>query len=242
AAFAANTITATEIAGNTITAAQIAAVTITAAEIVAGTITGAQITGAALSAIYADLGTITAGNITLNASGFIRTSGKDNYADTTAGIFFGYDTDAYKLNLGSATEYIKWDGSNVSISSAQANAITIKSGGDIQLESGGDINFVGSSYTTAINANATGSEFQIIPDTDNAVLLQLGARVGNRFQQIYSAAYSDIHLEVDDGTDFSGMTVDLDGSAQRISMIFRDGMALSKALRAVSQTGTSQYF
>jgi len=66
-----------------------------------------------LGAINADLGTITAGNITLDSSGFIRTSGKDNYADATAGIFFGYDTDAYKLNIGNASKSLKWDGSEI---------------------------------------------------------------------------------------------------------------------------------
>jgi len=68
-----------------------------------------------LAAIKADLGTITAGNITLDSSGFLRTSGKDNYADTTAGIFLGYDTDAHKLNIGDATHYMKWSGSSLSV-------------------------------------------------------------------------------------------------------------------------------
>lgn len=68
-----------------------------------------------LAAINADLGTITAGNITLDSSGFLRSNGKDNYSDTTAGFFIGYDTDNYKVNIGDATQYIKWSGSSFSI-------------------------------------------------------------------------------------------------------------------------------
>lgn len=54
-----------------------------------------------------------ASGITMGTAGYLRTTGKDNYADTTAGIFLGYDTDDYKLNIGDASEYIKWDGSKL---------------------------------------------------------------------------------------------------------------------------------
>jgi len=61
------------------------------------------------------LGTVTAGNITLNSSGFIRTSGKDNYADVTSGFFLGYEDAVYKLNLGDSVKYLKWDGTALTI-------------------------------------------------------------------------------------------------------------------------------
>lgn len=57
-------VTADKIAANTITAAKIAANTITAGEIAAYTITAAKMNVAQLSAIAADLGSITAGTIT----------------------------------------------------------------------------------------------------------------------------------------------------------------------------------
>jgi len=57
-------VTADKIAANTITAAKIAANTITANEIAAYTITAAKMNVAQLSAIAADLGSITAGTIT----------------------------------------------------------------------------------------------------------------------------------------------------------------------------------
>jgi len=65
----------------------------------------------------------TADSITVGgaAPGFI--------ADGT-GRFYGGD---------GANDYIKFDGTNVSMSMALANALTIKNGGDINLEAGGDI-------------------------------------------------------------------------------------------------------
>lgn len=83
-------------------------------------IVGDDISVAALSAISADLGSITAGDITLDDEGFIRTAGKDSYADTTAGFWLGYDTDKYKLNIGNATDYLKWTGSAIQIKSSGA--------------------------------------------------------------------------------------------------------------------------
>ena len=55
------------------------------------------------------------GDITLNTTGFIRTSGKDSYADTTAGFWLGYDGGAYKLNIGSSVNWLKWTGSTLQI-------------------------------------------------------------------------------------------------------------------------------
>jgi len=107
---AAATITGTQIAATTIAAGNIAANTITADQIATGTITATQITGTSLSAIYADLGTITAGNITLDSSGFIK-GGQTAY-NTGTGFFLGYDTDAYKFSVGDPSgKYLAWDGS-----------------------------------------------------------------------------------------------------------------------------------
>jgi len=121
---AADCITATEIdalavdtehlAADCITAAKIAALAVEAGHIAADAVTATEINVATLHAIVADLGTITAGNITLDSNGFIRTVGKDNYADATAGLFLGYDGEfpngEYKFNLGTDTHHIKWDG------------------------------------------------------------------------------------------------------------------------------------
>jgi len=78
-----------------------------------------------LSASKITAGTINAdithtAEIILSTSGNLHTLNKDSYADTTAGVFLGYDateTD-YVLNIGDATEYLKWDGTTL-ISTSQ---------------------------------------------------------------------------------------------------------------------------
>ncbi len=63
---AANAITSSKIRAGAIVAGKIAAGAIVAADIAAGTITGNEITGSTLSAIFADVGTLTAGTISTN--------------------------------------------------------------------------------------------------------------------------------------------------------------------------------
>ena len=43
---------------------------------------------------------------------------KNTYSVTTAGIFMGLDSGVYKFNVGNATKYIKWDGSNLDTAGA----------------------------------------------------------------------------------------------------------------------------
>jgi len=87
-----------------------------------GSVTAAKITCATLAAIVADMGAITAGSITLNSSGFICTSGKTSYADADAGFWLGYDTDAYKFNIGNASRYLKWDGASLTFTGIRDGA------------------------------------------------------------------------------------------------------------------------
>ena len=54
-------------------------------------------------------------NMQLGVTGYIRTTGKTSYASTVAGIWLGYSVDGYKLNIGDATKYLKWDGVNLNI-------------------------------------------------------------------------------------------------------------------------------
>lgn len=113
-----------------------------------GEITADKLSVITLSAITADLGTITAGDITLDDEGFIRTAGKDDYADDTAGFWLGYDTDKYKLNIGNATDYLKWTGSAIQIkSSSVLSNINVSLGtitaGNITLDSSGFIRTTG---------------------------------------------------------------------------------------------------
>ena len=83
-----------------------------AARINTNTITAAMINTTTLSAIVANLGSITGGTITLSSTGWIK-GGQTAYA-TGTGFFLGYSS-GYKFSVGSSTEYIKWDGSALSV-------------------------------------------------------------------------------------------------------------------------------
>lgn len=54
------------------------------------------------------------GFIALSSSGFVR-AGKANYSDATAGFFLGYDSGTPKINFGDSSEFLTWDGSNLTI-------------------------------------------------------------------------------------------------------------------------------
>jgi len=90
---------------------------ITAASITAGTITAAEITGATLSAIYADMGTLTAGEIAVGSISISAATERIMMGAATApltgvGVFMGKDGTDYELRVGDpAGDYIHWDGS-----------------------------------------------------------------------------------------------------------------------------------
>jgi hypothetical protein len=102
------------IGGSNINASQIVASSITANEIAGSTITAAKLSVAQLSAITADLGSITAGTVTLASSGHIK-SGQTDY-NTGTGFWLGISSGTAKFSIGnSAGNYITWDGSALTI-------------------------------------------------------------------------------------------------------------------------------
>lgn len=119
---AASTITTTELAANTITADDIAASTITATELAAGAVTAGKINVSELSAIVADLGTVTAGTITggtvqTAASGArveLASSGLNAYkADGTQTV--DVNTDGTFRFGPSGGNNIAWDNSTITV-------------------------------------------------------------------------------------------------------------------------------
>lgn len=111
----AGSIVAANIAAGTITAAKIAAGTITANEIATGTITAANMNVSQLSAIAADMGSITAGTVTIDSSGYIR-GGATGYL-TGTGFWMGYSGGAYKFHIGNPSgSYASWDGTSLVLS------------------------------------------------------------------------------------------------------------------------------
>lgn len=51
----------------------------------------------------------------INSSGKIYSTGKNTFADTDAGFFLGYDGGDYKFNIGNSSNFLKWDGTELSI-------------------------------------------------------------------------------------------------------------------------------
>ena len=90
----------------------------------------------ALSAITANLGTITAGNITLDTSGFIR-AGQTDW-NTGTGFWLGYTGGTYKFSLGSSTAGLNWDGTALNITGGAINMGTTGNikGGQTQYATG----------------------------------------------------------------------------------------------------------
>jgi hypothetical protein len=93
--------------------------------ITANSITADKISVTSLSAISANLGTITSGNITIDASGFIR-GGASGYK-IGDGWWLGYDAGAYKFYVGSASnnKYFAFNGTDIEgINVNQINTFT----------------------------------------------------------------------------------------------------------------------
>ena len=84
-------------------------------------------------------------SLVLNQSGKIYTTNKSNFADPDAGIFLGFDTNAgisaYKFDVGTSSQYLRWDGQNVGIS------------GTVTLNSSSSVN--GTSATIVSEAHKT---------------------------------------------------------------------------------------
>ena len=77
--------------------------------------------------------------MSINNTGAIFTTGKTTYSDTDAGIWLGYDSTAYKLNIGNATDCIKWTGTGLSIATSIAAGITVNGVGGITVSGTGGI-------------------------------------------------------------------------------------------------------
>lgn len=87
-----------------------------------------------LSAISANLGTVSISNV-----GALYSVGKSYYGNSTAGFFLGYASDAYKLDIGNGSNYLRWSGTDLTISGiingSTINSTTINSG-DIAIQGG----------------------------------------------------------------------------------------------------------
>lgn len=84
--------------------------------LVSGSVTSTELTGSVLSDLYVSMGNITAGTITLNASGHIK--GGATAFETGKGYWLGYDSPNHKFYIGDKTAgggYLSWDGSTLKV-------------------------------------------------------------------------------------------------------------------------------
>ena len=51
----------------------------------------------------------------IDTAGYVRTASKTQYTDTDAGFWLGMDNSVHKLNIGDASNYIKWTGTGLEI-------------------------------------------------------------------------------------------------------------------------------
>ena len=120
------TITSAAIATDAIDAGHIKSDAITARHILAGSIVAEKMAVNELSAISANLGTMTAGNFTLDADGFIK-GGAANYSSGN-GFWMGYHQGAYKFRAGApGSSMMEWNGGAFNIYGPDGG-LTISSG------------------------------------------------------------------------------------------------------------------
>ena len=139
-------------------------------DLIAASVTADKMTVTNLAAISASLGTITAGNFTVDAAGFIR-GGQTAY-NTGAGFWMGYQAAAYQFSIGNGTSYIAYDGTNLNINTPQFSIISgiATFSGALSAASGsfGNVNATGSvTVGTTGNVNAGQSAY----DTGNGFFL-----------------------------------------------------------------------
>lgn len=72
-------------------------------QIVGNTVTANKMNVSSLSAISANMGAITAGTITIDSAGYIKTSGVTDYNNGN-GIWLGYHVSAYKMMIGNSAD------------------------------------------------------------------------------------------------------------------------------------------
>lgn len=89
--------------------------TLDGADLASGTVGPAALNVSSLSAVTANMGSLTSGDITIDAAGFIR-GGQSAY-NTGVGFFLGYSGAAYKLSIGDpAGKHLTWDGAELRVS------------------------------------------------------------------------------------------------------------------------------
>lgn len=155
-----------------------------------------------LESVQSSTGDLTVtGTLTMGTSASMFSANKTTYADTDAGFWLGYNAGAYKVNIGDATSYMKWDGSTLSV----AGSVTVGAGGSV---GGWTIN--SSTITSASNNVTLDAAGTITAGTGNNVAAMSGAGTIRFWAGNATAASAPFQVSqagVVTGTSFSSNTV-----------------------------------
>jgi len=171
-------------------------------------------------------GSTISGTITLNiASGFgdcYIAAGKTAFDNTQEGFILGVEDESdpvAKFFIGNTTDYLNWDGTNLSINVTSEDAIVVDAGGDIKLVADdanpGLLKFVGTSYISYIGpaADASGSILEIKPSTDDSMSFYIGS-VAQRFNYINLNSSGELWIRsYHDASDYCGIYLEQDSEA-----------------------------
>ena len=153
AQIAANQITSAKIAANSITTAKIVANSITNAEVVSGSIEALSVAANSIGSAEIKANNITSveiaanvvrttlsseiSSVTIDGDGLIYSGSKSTYGSTAAGWILDASTGTGRINIGSSTNYVQFDGTTLSVA--------------------GSLNVGGTTLTTTntLNANTT---------------------------------------------------------------------------------------
>jgi len=148
--------------------------------------------------------TIASGGLILNAGGYMKTTGKDDYDDATSGVYIGYDNPDYCIGITDGTSHFHFgttDGFSMKVGSGKTvdidGTINMGVGADIYMEAtSGDravIDFeVDNSRSIRITADHDDERMAIFPSTDEQCLFAVGydqSGTEKRFNEIHLRSY-----------------------------------------------------
>lgn len=150
---------ASAITAGTIDASTITVENIDAGEISTGTLDSSRVNAGEIVVGGLESGvTIDAGSLTMSAGGHIK-GGQTSYNDTSnSGFFLGYDTDAYKLSIGSsATKSLTFNGTDLTIGGSVNIGSTAASTVESGAAAGATASQVNKGLALLVNQNAAGT-------------------------------------------------------------------------------------
>ncbi len=209
--------------------------------LVANSVTADRMNVTNLSSLSANLGTMTAGNITLDASGFIR-GGSTGYL-TGTGFWVGNHSGTYKLHIGDPTgQYLAWTGSGLTINAGGtfSGALSAASGtfaGSLSAATGsfsGTLSAATGTFSGTLTASAINA-VNTINIAGNAVTIPVFAYAagptmfywaGGAYVPMVSAAIDSAGGMIVIQGGFSGPGSYSDSGASNIVVVQRDGVVI----------------